>query len=89
MHKGKEEIGCGTMTIPFGTNNVGEFKGALGAVILMKAHSKNAQIIGDCEILTKEMNGGTEVGNPELNKILGKIRQEAKSFEEITFHHVS
>jgi hypothetical protein len=40
--KENEEIGCGTLTIPFGTNNVREFKGALGAVILAKAHTKKA-----------------------------------------------
>jgi ribonuclease HI len=88
VFKGCKEIGCGTMTIPFGTNNVGEFKGALGMVTLAKTHTKEAQIIGECEILTKAMNGGTEVDDPELNEILQEIRLEAKHFEKITFHHV-
>jgi hypothetical protein len=54
-----------------------------------KGHYKKAQIIGDCEILTKAMNGSTEVSNLDLSKILGKIRLEAKSFKEITFLYVS
>jgi ribonuclease HI len=87
--KGLEEVGCGTCTIPFGTNNIGEFQGALGAVILAKSHTKRAQIIGDCEILTKAMNEGKPVDDPALNSILEEIREECKAFEKISFHHVS
>jgi predicted outer membrane protein len=35
------------------------------------------------------MNNGTEVSDPELNKILHNIRQETKHFDNITFHHMS
>jgi hypothetical protein len=61
----------------------------LGAVKMGKAHCKQIQIIGDCEILTKAMNDGTRVDDPYLNEILNEIRSEAAHYENISFHHVS
>jgi ribonuclease HI len=87
-HNG-EEVACGTATIPFGTNNVGEFWGALKALKRAKDWTRTIQVIGDCEILTRAMNKGTPVNDPALDEILRDIRKEAEGFDKVEFHHVS
>jgi ribonuclease HI len=87
-HNGKE-VACGTATIPFGTNNVGEFWGALKALKRAKEWTRTIQIIGDCEILTRAMNKGTPVNDPALDEILREIRKEVEGFDTVEFHHVS
>jgi ribonuclease HI len=87
-HNG-EEVACGTAMIPFGTNNVGEFWGALKALKRAKEWTRSIQIIGDCEILTRAMNMGTPVNDPVLDEILREIRLEAEGFNVVEFHHVS
>ena len=69
-----KEILAGAETIPFGTNNVGEFKGCLLGLKNARGLGSHIQIVGDCMILTKATPKNHNISNHELNLLLIEIR---------------
>ena len=68
------EVAAGAETIPFGTNNVGEFKGALIRLRQASKLTKRVKVIGNCMILTNAAANNKNVKEIELNNILDKIK---------------
>ena len=75
-------------TIPFGTNNVGEFKGCLLGLKSARGLDSHIQIVGDCMILTKAAPKNCNISNHKLNLLLIEIRAIAARFEDAKFIHV-
>ena len=87
LNDGKE-IDAGSLTIPLGTNNVGEFQGCLIGLSAVQKFGKRAEIVGDCKILTDAARLSSPIDNIELNNILVEIRRMAKELDAIKFTHV-
>ena len=83
-----KEILAGAETIPFGTNNVGEFKGCLLGLKSVRGLGSHIQIVGDCIILTKAAPKNYNISIHELNLLLIEIRAIAARFEDVEFIHV-
>ena len=83
-----KKILAGAETIPFGTNNVGEFKGCLLGSKNARGLGSHIQIVGDCMILTKAAPKNCNISNHELNLLLIEIRATAARFEDAEFIHV-
>jgi ribonuclease HI len=83
------EVSQGAETIPFGTNNVGEFLGALRGLEGGAGRGESVDVIGDCEILTKAMNEGRMVSDPDLARIQSQIFEAMKKFTKVRFFHVT
>ena len=83
-----KEILAGAETIPFGTNNVGEFKDCLLGLKNARGLGSHIQIVSDCMILTKAAPKNHNISNYELNLLLIEIRAIAARFEDAEFIHV-
>ena len=83
-----KEILAGAETIPFGTNNVGEFKGCLLELKSVRGLGSHIQIVCNCMILTKAASKNHNISNYELNLLLIEIRATAVKFEDVEFIHV-
>ena len=82
------EVAAGAETIPFGTNNVGEFKGALIGLRQASKLTERVEVIGDCMILTNAAANDKNVKEVELDNILDKIKTTAGKMKEAKFTHV-
>ena len=83
-----KEILVGVETIPFGTNNVGEFKGCLLGLKSARGLGSHIQIVGNCIILTKAASKNCNISNHKLNLLLIEIRAIAARFEDVEFIHI-
>ena len=83
-----KEILVGAETIPFDTNNVGEFKGCLLGLKNARGLGSHIQIVGDYIILTKAAPKNCNISNHKLNLLLIEIRAIAVKFEDAEFIHV-
>jgi ribonuclease HI len=89
VYQGTKEVATGCSTIPFGTNNIGEYTAALLGIRAARTLTTSIKVIGDCEILTNAMNNDEDGRDPELWKIRRAIKEECKNFATISFHHVT
>ena len=83
-----KEILVGVETIPFGTNNIGEFKGCLLELKSARGLGFHIQIVSDCMVLTKAAPKNYNISNYELNFLLIEIKATAARFEDAEFIHV-
>ena len=83
-----KEILADAETIPFGTNNVGEFKGCLLGLKRARGLGSHIQIVGDCIILTKAAPKNHNISNHKLNLLLIEIKATAARFEDAEFIHI-
>ena len=83
-----KEVGGGCETIPFGTNNIGEFTGCLNGIKMAIGQSESLEVIGDCKILTDVAKQNKDIRNYPLNTLLSEIRAATNLFKEVTFTHV-
>ena len=88
IFRDEKEILTSAETIPFGTNNVGEFKGCLLGLKSAKGLGSHIQIVGDCIILTKAAPKNCNISNHELNFLLIEIKATVARFEDAEFIHV-
>ena len=88
VFKDGKEITAGFETIPFGTNNEGECKGALIGLREATKMSKEVEVIGDCMILTNAASKGLTVKDVLLDDVLSEIKEQALSSTKIEFTHV-
>ena len=88
IFRDEKEILTGAETIPFGTNNVGEFKGCLLKLKNPRGLGSHIQIVGDCMILTKAAPKNHNISNHELNLLLIEIRTTVARFEDAEFIYV-
>ena len=88
IFRNEKEILVGTETIPFGINNVGEFKGCLLGLKSARGLGFHIQIVSNCIILTKAAPKNCNISNYELNLLLIEIRATAVRFEDAEFIHV-
>ena len=82
------EVTAGAETIPFDTNNVGEFKGALIGLRQASKLTERVEVIGDCMILTNAAANDKNVKEVELDNILDEIKTTAGKMKEAKFTHV-
>ena len=88
--KNGEEVGAVAMTIPYGTNNVGEFAAAeIGLKKALEAGWKEVAVVGDCQILTELMKRRVGPSNPRLLEIRIRIEELCSKFEKVNFFHVN
>ena len=83
-----KEILAGAETIPFGTNNMGEFKGCFLGLKNARGLGSHIQIVGDCMILTKTTPKNHNISNHKLNLLLIEIKATAARFEDAEFIHI-
>jgi ribonuclease HI len=89
FEKGRE-VGAVAGTCPYGTNNVGEFKGALlGLRLAARRGIEELAVIGDCKILTGLMRDGKACKNGRLELVRIQIRKATKKLRRATFYHVT
>ena len=88
IFRDEKEILAGAETIPFGTNNVGEFKGCLLGLKSARSLGSHIQIVGDCMILTKAAPKNHNISNHKLNFLLIEIKATAAKFENVEFIYV-
>ena len=62
------EKGKGFETIPFGSNNIGEFTGCLREKQCARSITRKIEIVGDCMILTKAASKTHTINNYYLNE---------------------
>ena len=82
------EEGGGSETIPFGTNNIGEFRGCLNGIKRVVGMGESVEMVGDCKILTEAAPKGCPISNYILNNLLSEIRGFITKFKEVKFTHV-
>ena len=88
IFRNRKEILADAETIPFGTNNIGEFKGCLLGLKSAKGLGFHIQIVGNCIILTKAAPKNYNISNYELNFLLIEIKATVARFEDIKFIYV-
>ena len=80
---------CGRFeTIPFGSNNIGEFTGCLKGMQCARSMTNEIEVVGDCIILTKAAPKTHAIKNCALNELLYEIHKLTMCFDEIEFTHV-
>ena len=88
IFRDEKEILAGAETIPFDTNNVGEFKGCLLGLKSARGLGSHIQIVDDCMILTKAAPKNHNISNHKLNLLLIEIKATAARFKNAEFIHV-
>ena len=84
------EVTAVAQTIPYGTNNIGEFTAALiGTQAALERGWRSFAVVGDCKILTDMMKNGTSPENPVLLDIWKKIKLTKSQAESVRFYHVN
>ena len=88
IFRDEKEILVGTETIPFDTNNIGEFKGCLLRLKSARGLGSHIQIVSNCIILTKVAPKNYNISNYKLNFLLIKIKATVARFEDVEFIHI-
>ena len=83
-----KEIYDGFETIPFGSNNIGEFTGCLKGMQCTRSMMNEIEVVRDCMILTKATPKTHTIKNYALNELFCEICKLAMCFDEIEFIHV-
>jgi len=76
--------------LPEGTNNVAEYNALLAG--LEECHRLGAgrvTVVGDSELVVKQMKGEYRVRNATLRHYYQKVRDRMARFEEVTFRQVA
>ena len=76
--------------LPEGTNNVAEYNALLAG--LEECHRLGARrvaVVGDSELVVKQMKGEYRVRNTTLRHYYQKVRDRMARFEEVTFRQVA
>ena len=87
FREGKEICG-GFETIPFGSNNIGEFTGCLKGMQCARSMTNEIEVVEDCIILIKAASKTHAIKNYTLNELLYEIHKLEMCFDEIKFTHV-
>lgn len=75
--------------LSYGTNNIAEWYAILaGLEIALNEQIEVLEVVGDSELVIKQINGEYRVKNKELKSIFDKCDFLRKSFKTITFNHI-
>ena len=90
LYEDGEEVEATALTIPYGTNNIGEFTAALiGLKKAVERGWKSVAVVGDCQILTDIMKKGKSATDSRLLSIQLEIHRVTKHLERVEFYHVN
>jgi len=71
------------------TNNVAEYRALLLGIELAAAHgASELELVGDSELIVRQVEGRYKVKNPDMRKLHGEVKQALAPFESWSIRHV-
>lgn len=71
------------------TNNVAEYRALLLGIELAAAHgASELELVGDSELIVRQVEGRYKVKNPDMRKLHGEVKRALAPFESWSIRHV-
>ncbi|HET8813631.1 MAG TPA: ribonuclease HI family protein [Solirubrobacterales bacterium] len=71
------------------TNNVAEYRALLRGIELAAAHgATDLELIGDSELVVRQVEGRYKVKNPGMKQLHGEVRKALRNFDSWSIRHV-